>query len=195
VDCLELASCATSDVAKCWHDVVIEERRRAPVTERADHVRIYRIPGCGQAHHLDPGQFVGVFVIPEVVDAMAGAASLRRERMRGAMTAIVAPAVSVPNQRWGCRRLSDGQPGAAGALFVHDGVALFAGATTAPEYRNRGLQSALLHARMQYAHEHDCDLAMMVAEVGSQSQRNAERAGFHIAYTRTKWELRPTASA
>jgi GNAT superfamily N-acetyltransferase len=115
--------------------------------------------------------------------------------MRGAMTAIVAPAVSVPNQRWGCRRLSDGQPGAAGALFVHDGVALFAGATTAPEYRNRGLQSALLHARMQYAHEHDCDLAMMVAEVGSQSQRNAERAGFHIAYTRTKWELRPTASA
>jgi GNAT superfamily N-acetyltransferase len=89
----------------------------------------------------------------------------------------------------------DGQPGAAGALFVHDGVALFAGATTAPEYRNRGLQSALLHARMQYAHEHDCDLAMMVAEVGSQSQRNAERAGFHIAYTRTKWELRPTASA
>jgi GNAT superfamily N-acetyltransferase len=86
---------------------------------------------------------------------------------------------------------SDGQPGAAGALFVHDGVALFAGATTAPEYRNRGLQSALLHARMRYAYEHGCDLAMMVAEVGSQSQRNAERAGFNVAYTRTKWELRP----
>jgi hypothetical protein len=86
---------------------------------------------------------------------------------------------------------SDGQAGAVGALFVADGVALFAGATTVPEHRNRGLQSALLHARMRYAYEHRCDLAMMVAEVGSQSQRNAERAGFSVAYTRTKWELRP----
>jgi GNAT superfamily N-acetyltransferase len=89
---------------------------------------------------------------------------------------------------------SDGEPGAAGALFVHDGVALFAGATTVPEHRNRGLQSALMHARLCYAYEHGCDLAMMAAEVGSQSQRNAERAGFRIAYTRTKWELRPVAS-
>jgi GNAT superfamily N-acetyltransferase len=89
---------------------------------------------------------------------------------------------------------SDGQPGAAGALFVHDGVALFAGAATVPELRHRGLQSALLHARMRYAYEHACGLAMMVAEVGSQSQRNAERAGFGTAYTRTKWELRSLAS-
>jgi hypothetical protein len=74
----------------------------------------------------------------------------------------------------------DGQAGAAGALFVHGGVALFAGATTVPEQRNRGLQSALTHARMRYA---------------CQSQRNAERAGFRVAYTRTKWELRPVASA
>jgi hypothetical protein len=28
---------------------------------------------------------------------------------------------------------------------------------------------------------------MMVAEAGSQSQRNAERKDFRIAYTRTKW--------
>jgi hypothetical protein len=30
---------------------------------------------------------------------------------------------------------------------------------------------------------------MMVALPGSDSQRNAERKGFHIAYTRTKWQL------
>ena len=30
---------------------------------------------------------------------------------------------------------------------------------------------------------------MMVAEVGSQSQRNAERKGFRVAYTRVKWGL------
>jgi GNAT superfamily N-acetyltransferase len=83
----------------------------------------------------------------------------------------------------------DGQPAAAGGLSLHDGVALFAGATTIPEMRRRGLQAALLEARLRYAFEHGYDLAMMVAEAGSQSQRNAERKGFRIAYTRTKWQL------
>lgn len=83
----------------------------------------------------------------------------------------------------------DGQPAAAGALSLHDGVALFAGATTLPEMRRRGLQAALLEARMRYAFEHGYDLAMMVTEAGSQSQRNAERKDFRIAYTRTKWQL------
>ena len=88
----------------------------------------------------------------------------------------------------------NGQPGAAGVLFLHDGVALFGGAATVPEMRRRGLQAALLRTRMRYAIEHGCDLAMMVAEAGSQSQRNAERAGFRIAYTRTKWRLEAGAA-
>jgi GNAT superfamily N-acetyltransferase len=83
----------------------------------------------------------------------------------------------------------DGQPGAAGALTLHDGVALFAGAATVPELRGRGLQSALLAARMDYAFDRGDELAMMVTGVGGQSQRNAERIGFKIAYTRTKWKL------
>ena len=81
----------------------------------------------------------------------------------------------------------DGVPGAAGALSMDNGVALFAGAATVPESRRRGLQGALLEERMRYAFEHGCDLAMMVAEAGSESQRNAERKGFRIAYTRVKW--------
>ena len=83
----------------------------------------------------------------------------------------------------------DGKPGAAGALTLHQGVALFGGAATVPEMRRRGLQGALLQERMRYAAEHDCDLAMMVAEAGSNSQRNAERKGFRVAYTRLKWKL------
>jgi GNAT superfamily N-acetyltransferase len=81
----------------------------------------------------------------------------------------------------------EGQVGAAGGLVVHEGVALFAGAATVPEMRRRGLQGALLEARMRYAAEHGCDLAMMVTEAGSESQRNAERKGFRVAYTRVKW--------
>ena len=83
----------------------------------------------------------------------------------------------------------DGQPRAAGAMCLHEGVALFAGAATLAEFRGRGLQSALLRERMRYAFEHGCDLAMMGAMPGSNSQRNAERNGFQIAYTRTKWQL------
>ena len=83
----------------------------------------------------------------------------------------------------------DGKPGAAGVLCIHDGVALFGGSATVPELRRRGLQAALLHMRMCYAFDQGCDLAMMVAQPGSDSQRNAERKGFRIAYTRTKWRL------
>ena len=83
----------------------------------------------------------------------------------------------------------EGQPGATGSLCLHDGVALFAGASTIPEMRRRGLQAALLEARKRYAFDQGYQLAMMVTEAGSQSQRNAERLGFRIAYTRTKWRL------
>lgn len=83
----------------------------------------------------------------------------------------------------------EGKPGAAGVLSFHQGVALFGGSATIPELRCRGLQTALLHERMRCAFERGCDIAMMVAQPGSGSQRNAERKGFRTAYTRTKWRL------
>ena len=83
----------------------------------------------------------------------------------------------------------DGLPVATGALSICDGVALMAGASTVPESRNRGAQLALLDARLNSAAERGCDLAMICALPGSASQRNAERHGFRIAYTRTKWQL------
>jgi hypothetical protein len=84
---------------------------------------------------------------------------------------------------------ADGVPGAAGVLCMHEGVALFGGSSTVPELRRRGLQTALLEDRMRYAIHHGCDLAMIVTAPGSDSQRNAERKGFQIAYTRAKWQL------
>jgi GNAT superfamily N-acetyltransferase len=85
----------------------------------------------------------------------------------------------------------EGMPGAAGVLCMHQGVALFGGAATVPELRRRGLQIALLEERMRCAYDQGCDLAMMVTLPGSDSQRNAQRKGFQIAYTRTKWQLCP----
>jgi GNAT superfamily N-acetyltransferase len=89
----------------------------------------------------------------------------------------------------------EGRAIAAGSLCLHAGVALLAGACTRPEARNRGAQRALLEARLGYARSVGCDIAMMCAEPGSGSQRNAERQGFRIAYTRIKWGLlEPSAS-
>jgi hypothetical protein len=83
----------------------------------------------------------------------------------------------------------DGQAIATGALHLSDGVALLAGASTVPEGRRQGAQLALLECRLRYAAEQGCDLAMMGAAPGSASQRNAERNGIRIAYTRIKWRL------
>ena len=83
----------------------------------------------------------------------------------------------------------DGQAIATGSLCFEGGVALLAGASTIPSARKQGAQQALLDARLQYAAEEGCDLAMICAEPGSPSQRNAERQGFRIAYTRIKWRL------
>ncbi len=81
----------------------------------------------------------------------------------------------------------DGCPIAAGGLTLHGGVALLAGASTVPEGRRQGAQNALLEARLRFGAEKGCDVAMMCALPGSASQRNAERQGFRIAYTRIKW--------
>lgn len=83
----------------------------------------------------------------------------------------------------------DGEPVAAGGLFARDGVALLAGASTVLAMRGRGAQRALLQARLRFAAEQGCDLVMMSASPGSASQRNAERQGFRVAYTRIKWHL------
>jgi len=84
----------------------------------------------------------------------------------------------------------NGRPGCAGALCLHQGVALLGGSATVPELRRRGLHTAILRERLRYAITHGCDVAMVVTHPGSESQRNAERRGFRVAYTRTKWQLK-----
>jgi GNAT superfamily N-acetyltransferase len=83
----------------------------------------------------------------------------------------------------------DGEPIAAGTLNISNGVALLAGASTIPAARRRGAQRALLRARLDFAAARGIDLAMVVAQPGSASQRNARRQGFRPVYVRAKWLL------
>jgi GNAT superfamily N-acetyltransferase len=85
-----------------------------------------------------------------------------------------------------------GRPIAAAALGMHNGIAILAGASTDPAFRGRGAQAALLDTRLRHATDAGYDTAMMGALPGSASQRNGERQGFRIAYTRIKWRLRTT---
>lgn len=88
--------------------------------------------------------------------------------------------------------LHQGQPIATGAISLFESVGLLAGASTIPAGRRQGAQLALLERRLAFAAQQGCDLAMIVAQPGSASQRNAERQGFRVAYTRTKWHRPPT---
>ena len=85
-----------------------------------------------------------------------------------------------------------GKPIAAGNLIINEDVALLAGASTIPEARRQGAQLALLEERLRYGAGQGCTTAMIAALPGSASQRNAERHGFRIAYTRVKFKLAPS---
>jgi hypothetical protein len=82
----------------------------------------------------------------------------------------------------------DGEPVAAAALNLTNGIALLAGAATVPAARRQGAQLALLQARLAFAAARGIDMAMVVTQPGSASQRNAERRGFRPVYTRVKWQ-------
>jgi len=78
----------------------------------------------------------------------------------------------------------EGQPAGGGAMFIHEGVVELGGASTRPAFRKRGVQMALLQARLAAARKSGCDLAVSMTGPGSDSQRNIERAGFRLAYTK-----------
>jgi ribosomal protein S18 acetylase RimI-like enzyme len=58
------------------------------------------------------------------------------------------------------------------------------GAGTLPEFRGRGLQTALLRARLTAAAAAGCEYAVIVTQGGTTSQRNCERLGFRVAYSK-----------
>jgi ribosomal protein S18 acetylase RimI-like enzyme len=80
----------------------------------------------------------------------------------------------------------DGKLVACGTGLVIPEHRVFAlcGAGTLAEFRGRGLQTALLRARMAAAVEAGSEYAVVVTQGGTISQRNAERLGFRVAYSK-----------
>jgi len=75
-------------------------------------------------------------------------------------------------------------PVGAAAARIDAGIYQLCGAATLPAFRRRGVQSALLCARLAEAHDAGCDLAVVAVEPGSRSQANVQRRGFVPLYSR-----------
>ena len=89
----------------------------------------------------------------------------------------------------------DGQiAGTAGMSLIETPAGLLAHlyiASTLPAWRGRGVQLAILHARLDAARDAGCTLASVTARPANASARNTERAGFSLAYTKATFSKRP----
>ena len=81
----------------------------------------------------------------------------------------------------------DGQIAGGGTASFVDGVVNCYGDGTLEKYRGRGIQSALIATRLAAGARAGMELAMATTMPGTVSQRNYERAGFQVAYTRCKF--------
>lgn len=91
----------------------------------------------------------------------------------------------------------DGSPAGSAALAVYGTDAWLFADSTLLNMRGRGVQQALQRARLEMSLEAGCRLAVTEASPGSASQRNMERLGFRVAYTRGEFSaprLRAEAS-
>lgn len=80
--------------------------------------------------------------------------------------------------------LCDGVVAGGAMMRLTDGIAQLTGAATVPAYRRRGVQAALLAARLRDAADAGCEIAVVTTAPGSKSQHNVQRRGFQVLYTR-----------
>lgn len=124
------------------------------------------------------------FAHPDPVPGGPAHESFPREAIAGAMADLI----HVPGFARYVAELDDaaGGRGPAGgaSLRLQAGIAQLCGSATLPNLRRRGVQSALLSRRLADAAAAGCDLAVVTTQPGSKSQRNAQRAGFSLLYSR-----------
>jgi len=91
---------------------------------------------------------------------------------------------AMPGAMWYLATLESGELACGAALAVHGGLATLFADSTIAAHRRRGVHRELIAARLNEAMAEGCDLATASAMPGSGSQRNYERAGFEVVYTR-----------
>jgi GNAT superfamily N-acetyltransferase len=74
--------------------------------------------------------------------------------------------------------------GGGGRVIPEARIAALFGTATLPEFRRQGVQTALIARRLQQASCEGGEYAVVSTLPGSGSQRNMERRGFRLAYTK-----------
>jgi GNAT superfamily N-acetyltransferase len=92
-------------------------------------------------------------------------------------------AVRVPTYDSYVARVGGEVVGAGGCESSEGSTALF-GTSVKPAYRRRGIQQALIAARLERGLERGSRLAFIISRPGIPTERNAARLGFTMAYTR-----------
>lgn len=111
--------------------------------------------------------FFGRDAVPEDLPALRLARlTMQRPSVRGLLASV------------------DGTPAGAVALAVRDGLGLVFSASTREEFRNRGVNRALLGAALAAASAAGCDIACVATAPGGTPERTARALGFRHAYTR-----------
>jgi GNAT superfamily N-acetyltransferase len=85
----------------------------------------------------------------------------------------------------------DGAVAGGAALRLDGAVAQLCGASTRPHHRRRGVQTALLAARLAHAASCGCSMAVMTVQPGSRSARNGRARGFELLYARNVFVREP----
>lgn len=81
----------------------------------------------------------------------------------------------------------DGEPAGAAILDIRGDLALLSSGSTRPAMRGRGVQAALIEARLAEAARRGCTTACAGSYFGNASMRNLQRAGFVTAFVRGIW--------
>ncbi|NWJ26367.1 GNAT family N-acetyltransferase [Rhizobium sp. RM] len=101
----------------------------------------------------------------------------------------------VGKEGWGCFFALDGEtPIGTGAIFTFGNYAWLGGGTTHPEFRNRGVQKALIQARTDYGIAEGISTFVVETEVPTAgkpniSYENLRKMGFEHAYDRKNFKF------
>ncbi|MGB6986302.1 MAG: GNAT family N-acetyltransferase [Candidatus Aquilonibacter sp.] len=102
---------------------------------------------------------------------------------------IIGLMIATPPEATALEIRVDGAIVASGCMDVQDEIAGFFGSATAPAFRGRGLQSALIADRIARAVERGARFGRVTTRPGTTSEQNFRRSGFVPLYTRTIWGI------
>ncbi len=162
----------------------VDEANRRKVDDQASGITVARLQAFDDPLWIDA--MITGFAQADTFDGPASHETYSREMLERAYRDQAEIEGSV---RYVAHR--NGTLAGGGSVRLEGGLAQLTGAATLPEHRRKGVQSAVLRARLIDAAYYGCDLATVTVQPGSKSMQNAQRAGFSLLYPRAilvkKW--------